>query len=100
MQVYVPTPLEKDAKYTLVSTDPDAPSPTDPKFGDFLHWIVANIPGSATGDEKGKCSYKATLHGCISLSCGVRSGGFLPDTFPCAHVCHGFQWKERVYFSS
>jgi phosphatidylethanolamine-binding protein (PEBP) family uncharacterized protein len=56
MQVFVPTPLEKDAKYTLVSTDPDAPSPTDPKFGEFLHWIVANIPGSATGDEKGECA--------------------------------------------
>ncbi|GAQ88849.1 hypothetical protein KFL_004640060 [Klebsormidium nitens] len=44
--------VEKDAKYTLVVTDPDAPSPDDPKFAEFLHWIVANIPGSEAAEEK------------------------------------------------
>lgn len=33
--------------------DPDAPSRADPKFGQFQHWLVTNIPGNdiAKGDE-------------------------------------------------
>jgi len=27
--------------YTLVMTDPDAPSRTDPKFGQWRHWVVS-----------------------------------------------------------
>ena len=26
--------------------DPDAPSPHDPKFRNWLHWMVINIPGA------------------------------------------------------
>lgn len=29
-----------DIKYTLVMTDPDAPSREDPKFGQWRHWVV------------------------------------------------------------
>ncbi|KAM7363803.1 protein D3-like [Cochliomyia hominivorax] len=32
--------------YTLIMTDPDAPSRTEPKFREFRHWLVANIPGN------------------------------------------------------
>ncbi|KAF7382915.1 hypothetical protein HZH66_013317 [Vespula vulgaris] len=32
--------------YTLCMTDPDAPSRKDPKFREWHHWLVANIPGS------------------------------------------------------
>ncbi|KAJ1690650.1 hypothetical protein LUZ63_014805 [Rhynchospora breviuscula] len=32
--------------YTLVMTDPDAPSPSDPKMREWLHWLVVNMPGS------------------------------------------------------
>ncbi|CAG7837088.1 unnamed protein product [Allacma fusca] len=32
--------------YTLVMTDPDAPSRADPKFREWHHWLVVNIPGS------------------------------------------------------
>lgn len=57
---------EDKALYTLIKTDPDAPSREDPKFGEvsaiykiskgFLslqwhHWLVANIPGNNV--EKG-----------------------------------------------
>ena len=35
--------LGKDASYTLVMTDPDAPSRDDPKFGPFRHWVVSVI---------------------------------------------------------
>lgn len=29
-----------DVRYTLVMTDPDAPSREDPKFGQWRHWVV------------------------------------------------------------
>ncbi|KAF8812944.1 PEBP-like protein [Phlegmacium glaucopus] len=32
-----------DVSYTLVMTDPDAPSRNDPKFGEWRHWIVAGL---------------------------------------------------------
>lgn len=32
--------------YTLIMTDPDAPSRTEPKFREFRHWTVVNIPGN------------------------------------------------------
>lgn len=32
--------------YTLVMTDPDAPSRAEPKFREWHHWIVGNIPGN------------------------------------------------------
>ncbi|XP_042509881.1 protein MOTHER of FT and TFL1-like isoform X1 [Macadamia integrifolia] len=31
--------------FTLVMTDPDAPSPSDPTMRELVHWIVVNIPG-------------------------------------------------------
>ncbi|XP_046386495.1 protein D3-like [Ischnura elegans] len=37
---------EGDAFYTLCMTDPDAPSRQDPKFREWHHWLVGNIPGS------------------------------------------------------
>jgi phosphatidylethanolamine-binding protein (PEBP) family uncharacterized protein len=32
-------------RYTLLMVDPDAPSPDNPAMREWLHWIVANIPG-------------------------------------------------------
>jgi len=37
---------EPNALYTLILTDPDVPSRTDRKQGEFLHWLVVNIPGT------------------------------------------------------
>ncbi|CAH0402842.1 unnamed protein product [Chilo suppressalis] len=34
-----------DQLYTLAMTDPDAPSRQDPKFREWHHWLVGNIPG-------------------------------------------------------
>nr|AUQ44110.1 TFL1 [Hydrangea macrophylla] len=34
------------AAYTLIMTDPDAPSPSDPHLREHLHWIVTDIPGT------------------------------------------------------
>ncbi|RXG52086.1 Protein D2 [Armadillidium vulgare] len=32
--------------YTLMMVDPDAPSRANPKFREWQHWLVGNIPGS------------------------------------------------------
>lgn len=51
---------EPGALYTLIKTgecpeplhrslDPDAPSRKEPKFREWHHWVVANIPGSEVG---------------------------------------------------
>ena len=31
--------------YTILMVDPDAPTPKDPAFRCYLHWLVVNIPG-------------------------------------------------------
>ena len=41
---YTPAPA---THYTLVMTDPDAPTRAKPIFGEFIHWAVVNIPGNA-----------------------------------------------------
>ncbi|KAF5205217.1 Mother of ft and tfl1 [Thalictrum thalictroides] len=35
-----------DQLYTLVMTDPDAPSPSEPTKKEWIHWMVVNIPGA------------------------------------------------------
>ncbi|XP_027111663.1 protein MOTHER of FT and TFL1 homolog 1-like [Coffea eugenioides] len=37
--------------FTLVMVDPDAPSPSDPTFREWLHWIVVNIPEGGDASE-------------------------------------------------
>ncbi|KAK9501885.1 hypothetical protein O3M35_012524 [Rhynocoris fuscipes] len=37
---------DPNAYYTLCLTDPDAPSRKDPKFREWLHWLIVNIPGN------------------------------------------------------
>jgi len=36
--------------YTLCMTDPDAPSRQEPKFREWHHWLVGNIPGNKVED--------------------------------------------------
>jgi hypothetical protein len=33
--------------YTVVMTDPDAPSRAEPSFREWVHYVVANVPGEA-----------------------------------------------------
>lgn len=40
------TGAEANAFYTVVMLDPDAPSRQDPKFAQWLHWLVVNASGS------------------------------------------------------
>ncbi|CAH1369734.1 unnamed protein product [Tenebrio molitor] len=37
---------EEGAFYTVVFTDPDAPSRANPIRREFLHWLIGNVPGS------------------------------------------------------
>jgi len=37
---------DANALYTVILTDPDAPSRKDPKFRQWVHWVVVNVPGS------------------------------------------------------
>lgn len=45
------TPI-KDAYYSLILSDPDAPSRVNPTLREVRHWLVVNIPGKniAKGD--------------------------------------------------
>ncbi|CAH1641271.1 unnamed protein product [Spodoptera littoralis] len=42
-----------DLFYTVVNTDPDAPSRAEPVWREFAHWLVGNVPGDdiASGDQ-------------------------------------------------
>nr|ANS56340.1 FT-like protein [Ginkgo biloba] len=39
--------------FTLIMTDPDAPSPSEPTFREYLHWIITDIPAT-TSDSFGR----------------------------------------------
>jgi len=44
-------PKPPNLLFTLMMVDPDAPSARNPKFSDWLHWLVVNITNDADGDE-------------------------------------------------
>jgi len=45
---------EENALYTVILTDPDAPSRVDPKFRENHHWLVVNIPGNRISEGQVK----------------------------------------------
>ncbi|KAH6632508.1 hypothetical protein F5144DRAFT_593245 [Chaetomium tenue] len=46
---------------TLLLIDPDAPTPADPKFAYWRHWIVTGIPAPSAGSEGGGIEGGRTL---------------------------------------
>ncbi|KAK8055163.1 hypothetical protein PG993_000390 [Apiospora rasikravindrae] len=46
---------EKKRRYTFLMIDPDAPTPDDPKFAFWRHWIVSGLspPGGEAGGDCG-----------------------------------------------
>uniref|UniRef100_A0A0M3J700 Phosphatidylethanolamine-binding protein 4 (inferred by orthology to a human protein) n=1 Tax=Anisakis simplex TaxID=6269 RepID=A0A0M3J700_ANISI len=40
-------PSDSQKLYTLMMVDPDAPSRKRPTMGQWLHWLVVNVPGSS-----------------------------------------------------
>ncbi|KAF8153813.1 PEBP-like protein [Crassisporium funariophilum] len=51
---------EGEVSYTLVMTDPDAPSRADPKFGEYRHWVVTGIklPAANAAETEGLFALK------------------------------------------
>ena len=47
--------------FTFLLIDPDAPTPDDPKFSYWRHWVVVNVPSSASGDGSGDVKDGETL---------------------------------------
>lgn len=43
--------------YTLIMTDPDAPSRHSAKFREWHHWLVVNIPGNNVSQGEEKTAY-------------------------------------------
>lgn len=41
---------QPDKLYTLIMTDPDAPSAKNPEYRHFLHWLVVNQSETSSGD--------------------------------------------------
>ncbi|KAG6916978.1 hypothetical protein DXG01_004407 [Tephrocybe rancida] len=39
----LPSPEASATSYTLVMSDPDAPSRADPKYGQFRHWVITGL---------------------------------------------------------
>ncbi len=52
--------VDEGQYYTLVMTDPDAPSREDPKFGQIKHWLVLNIPGTDLSKGETLASYRGS----------------------------------------
>jgi len=50
--VEITWPTEGGALYTLCMTDPDAPSRATPKFREWHHWLIVNIPENRVGEGK------------------------------------------------
>ena len=46
--------------FTVLLTDPDAPSVEDPKFGEFAHWVAVN---ATAADVLGSCETIVAYHG-------------------------------------
>lgn len=48
--------IQQEDRFTLVLTDPDAPSRKEKKWSEYAHWIVADLPLNATSDSEGLLS--------------------------------------------
>ncbi|XP_010070692.1 PREDICTED: phosphatidylethanolamine-binding protein 1, partial [Pterocles gutturalis] len=108
-----PTSIEWDGcdpqkLYTLVLTDPDAPSRKDPKFREWHHFLVTNMKGNNVGsgtvlsDYVGSGPPKGTgLHRYV---CGDKRGKFKVASFrskyelgvPVAGTCYQAEWDDYV----
>ncbi|VDP10914.1 unnamed protein product [Soboliphyme baturini] len=42
--IHIKWPSEPGALYTLILTDPDAPSRKNPEFREWHHWLIVNVP--------------------------------------------------------
>jgi phosphatidylethanolamine-binding protein len=49
--------VHESGYYTLIMTDPDAPSRQNPKFREWHHWLIVNIPGDKINEGEVKSEY-------------------------------------------
>ncbi|XP_059620801.1 protein D3-like [Phlebotomus argentipes] len=54
---YVTWSANSEDYYTLILTDPDAPSRAEPRFREFKHWVVVNIPGKSVSEGETIAEY-------------------------------------------
>jgi len=107
-------PADANSMYTLIMTDPDAPSRKEPKFREWHHWLVVNIPGTnvksgealaeyvGAGPPKGTGLHRYVLlvykqsgkiqdkeHGHLTNRSGDKRGGWKAETFVKKHHLEG-----------
>lgn len=51
---------DDSAYYTLIMTDPDAPSKANPTLGEVRHWYLVNIPGNRVDDGEKLFEYRGS----------------------------------------
>ena len=49
--------------YTLILSDPDAPSPAQPEFAEWMHWVVVNAPAENLGGGEQLTAYFGSAPG-------------------------------------
>jgi phosphatidylethanolamine-binding protein len=49
--------VDRNFYYTLIMVDPDAPSRQKPKFREWQHWLIVNIPGDKINEGEVKSEY-------------------------------------------
>ncbi|KAK2359308.1 hypothetical protein P8452_63542 [Trifolium repens] len=77
--------------YTLVMLNPDAPSPSDPNMGEYLYWMVTNIPAT-TGTTFGQeiVSYESPRP-----TSGIQRVIFVLFKQPCRHTILSPGWRQN-----
>ncbi|XP_022082074.1 protein D2-like [Acanthaster planci] len=108
-QPTVTWPAEEGVLYTVVMTDPDAPSRANPKFREWRHWLVINVPGNEIAGGSARSEYigagppKDTgLHRYVILIY-KQTGRINPDSVPLvsdSDFTGRAKWKVREFAQS
>ncbi len=77
---------EPNSYYTLIMTDPDAPSRAEPTYREWNHWLVVNIPGDKLSEGEIRSEYVGAgppqgtgLHRYVFLVLKQRAKGLFSD---------------------
>jgi Raf kinase inhibitor-like YbhB/YbcL family protein len=76
--------------YALIVEDPDAPTPQP-----FLHWMIWNIPGAATGLPRGVSSqpHPTVAKGAVQGRNGAGKTGYYGPRPPEGHGVHRYHFQ-------
>lgn len=72
-------PVDESARYTLVLTDPDAPSGAEPIYRQFRHWVITGLqkPPASTSQTASSFVVKTRASTCPYRAPGPRPGSGL-----------------------